>query len=71
MKRFIDLRHHYDDTGINFAWWDTVIDCFEIHGGLGGFETWGDFELFYDGDEIERYEGLCPQWVFDLKSQEI
>lgn len=64
MKRFIDLRHTYEDTGVNFAWWDTVINCFDMHGGQGGFKDWADFELFYNGDDLERYWQLIPEWVY-------
>jgi hypothetical protein len=67
MRRFIDLRHTFEETGVNFAWWDTVTDCFEVHCGVGGFETWDDFVGWYKGGDIERYKGLCPEWVFEMK----
>ena len=69
MKRFIDLRHHYNDIYANFTWWDTVTLSFEIHGGASAWETWEEFEGYYEGKELERYRGLCPEWVFELKEE--
>ena len=63
MKRFINLRGQ--ETGYNFAWWDTVIEEFEQHCGDFAFRDWSDFEEYYEGDDIDRYKRLCPQWVFD------
>ena len=62
MKRFVDLRGQ--DIGSKFAWYDTVTDKFESFSGDQVFDTWDDFVFVYDGDELERYRGLCPLWVF-------
>jgi hypothetical protein len=62
MKRFIDLRGQ--GTGSRFAWYDTVTDSFETHGTFQDWDTWAEFEDDYEGDEIERYKGLTPEWAF-------
>lgn len=62
MKRFIDLRGQH--TGNRFAWWDTCVDRFESFKGEWAFTEWKDFVEVYEGDEIDRYRGLCPKWVF-------
>jgi hypothetical protein len=62
MKRFIDLRGQ--GTGSRFAWYDTVTDSFEKHGTFQDWDTWDEFEEDYEGDEIDRYKGLTPEWAF-------
>ena len=59
MKRFIPLSK--DDTGYNFAWWDTVIERFETHQGEMAWDDFKDFAEVYEGTELERYRGLCPE----------
>jgi len=67
MKRFIDLRGQ--GTGSRFAWYDTVRDEFEVHGGAQDWITWSDFIGHAGGylteAEIARYNSLCPPWVFE------
>lgn len=62
MKRFVDLRD--TDVDWNFAWFDTVTDTFEAHSGSMAWDHWGQFAVDYEGDELERYKGLTPEWVF-------
>lgn len=61
MKRFVDLRQ--TDVSWNFAWFDTVVDKFESFSNEMVFDTWKGFEECYDGTELDRYLGLCPDWV--------
>jgi hypothetical protein len=63
MKRFVDIREA--ETGWNFAWWDTIEDKFETHGGSMAWTDWKDFEQMYEGDIIQRYKALVPEWVFE------
>ena len=56
MKRLIELDPQ--DTGCRFAWWDTVKDRFEEHSGMWGWSTWREFEMDYEGTELERYRRL-------------
>lgn len=65
MKRFIDLRGQH--TGYAFAWWDTVRDCFEAHGGDQAWNTFDEFADSYTGNDLERYRGLCPEWAMGLQ----
>lgn len=65
MKRFVDVRRA--ETGWRFAWYCTVKDCFEVHGGQQAWDTFDEFAEMYKGDELERYRGLCPKWVFTMK----
>ena len=62
MKRFVDLRRQ--DTGYRFAWFDTVTNRFERHGGEMAWNTFAEFEKAYVGTERPRYRGLCPKWAF-------
>lgn len=62
MKRFIDLRGQH--IGERFAWWCTVSDTFESFKGEYAFNTWKDFVEVYEGEQLDRYRGLCPSWVF-------
>jgi hypothetical protein len=64
MKRFVDLRGQ--KTGYKFCWFDTVRDEFEFFSGSQCFDSWIEFEEGYEGSELERYKGLCPEWVFEL-----
>jgi len=68
MKRFIDVRGQH--IGERFAWWDTVADKFESFRGEYAFNTWKDFVEVYKGDELDRYRGLCPSWVFTQYNNE-
>lgn len=62
MKRFVDVR--VAEIGGRFAWYDTVADQFETHAGSMVWETFREFADDYDGDEIERYRSLTPDWAF-------
>lgn len=62
MKRFIDLRGQ--DTGYRFAFWCTFKDRFESHSDEQAWDTFTDFEEVYEGDELERFRGLTPEWAF-------
>lgn len=62
MKRFIDLRGQ--STGYRFAFWDTIVDRFEIHDGEQAWDTFTEFAEVYRGSELGRYRVLCPTWVF-------
>jgi hypothetical protein len=68
MKRFIDLREC--GTGYRFAFWDTIKDEFESHGGDMAWYSFNDFEFCYGGTEIDRYRILCPDWVFELENED-
>ena len=63
MKRFIDLRSHYEDIGCNFAWWDTVRNRFEEHSGSFAWHLWDEFERDYQGIHLDRYRSLAPSWL--------
>ena len=81
MKRFIDIRNQ--GTGSRFAFWDTITDSFENNCGSQAWDNWVDFEedfrlqmdallSNYDIDkELERYRGLCPDWVNDGKEDDV
>ena len=66
MIRFIDLRNQ--DTGYQFAFWDTVTDRFVT---MGVDQAWDSIEDLIEsaaanGCSLElsqRLIGLCPQWV--------
>lgn len=67
MIRFIDLRHHADDIGERFAFWDTVIDRF-VSDDMGNqaWETIGQFAQGYkptDSQPLKRFVGLAPEWA--------
>lgn len=64
MKHFVDLQGQL--IGMNFAWFDTVSDKFETHDDCMAWDTWEEFIECYAGDEIERYEALTPDWVWEL-----
>ena len=68
MKRFVDIRTSL--VGERFAWWDTCCDSFEKYKGNQAWSSWNEFESDYDGDDIQRYKGLCPAWVFDPSDDE-
>lgn len=63
MKRFVDIRNQ--GTCHRFAFWDTVRDRFEEHDGCMAWDSFEEFELCYEGSELERYRALCPDWVHD------
>jgi len=65
MKRFIDLRGQ--DTGSNFAWWDTITNKFEIHSGEQAWDKFEEFAYDYKGNDLERYRRLTPSWAFALE----
>lgn len=61
MIRFIDLRHQ--GTYLRFAWWDTRTNRFLEFAGEQAWSDWSDFEQVYDGTELARFRGLCPDWA--------
>ena len=63
MKRFIDLRGQH--TGCAFAFWDTVRDIFETHGGEMAWNSITEFREAFSGphEELKRYLSLIPEWV--------
>ena len=63
MKRFVDLRG--TDVEWNFAWFDTILEEFEVHDFVQAWNTWGEFLEDYLGDDLTRYERLVPEWVMD------
>ena len=66
MKRFVDLRDA--EVGGKFAWWDTVTDTFETHGGNMAWDDWIDFASSYKGAELDRYRRLVPAWVHENRA---
>ena len=62
MKRFVDIRGSL--TGYRFAWYDTITDTFETHSYDMAWDTFDEFADSYEGEEIDRYRGLCPGWAF-------
>lgn len=63
MKRFVDVRHAH--IGHAFAWFDTITDTFETHGGEQAWDTWDDFTKSFNGssDDLARYLALTPEWA--------
>lgn len=67
MKRFIDLDKQIgldDEWPREFAFYCTVVDRFETHSGSQTWSTWKEFAEEYEGEELERFKSLCPDWVF-------
>jgi len=67
MIRFIDLGDQILEGTKHFAWFDTVTDTFEDHGGEQVWSSWEDFHSAYyldcDATKLEtrpvkRYWGL-------------
>ena len=53
----------------SFAFFNTIIDQFEMWGGEHIWEKWNDFESAFKSEdtrlpELERRKALCPEWVF-------
>ncbi len=61
MKRFVDLRGA--ETGYQFAWWDTIVDRFEMWSDAMAWDTWDEFAGAYHGGELDRYARLVPDWT--------
>ena len=68
MKRFVDVRQA-EMGSYRFAWWDTVVDSFETHGGNMAWHHWDDFVEDYKGDDLLRYEVLIPEWVLEVTDE--
>jgi len=68
MKRFIDICSQ--GTGYRFAWWDTTVDKFEEFQTEQAWDTWEDFANVCQPEELDRYRGLCPSWVFEPFTEE-
>lgn len=60
MKRFINLTNQINQGEKRFAWYDTVIDKFEIHSGSSTWTHWDEFEEDYQGYDLPRYKLLYP-----------
>ncbi len=60
MKRFIDLKDQIIEGNNEFAFYCTVKDRFEVHGGNCIWETVQDFTNDYQGNELNRYLLLIP-----------
>jgi hypothetical protein len=69
MKRFIDLGNQTGNIDIKegekeFAFYCTVLDCFESFGGSQTWETKDEFKDDYQGNELDRYLKLIPDsWI--------
>ncbi len=66
MIRFIDLRNQ--DTGYEFAFWDTVTERFITVGSDQAWDSIADLEegamiCGLDEDFKQRLIGLCPDWI--------
>lgn len=73
MIRFVDLGTQLsgnDEAERQFAFYDTVTDSFIRICGSSAWESWDEFDSAWKAavgeskDELERYRGLCPGWVF-------
>ena len=60
MKKFIDLTNQINQGEKCFAWYDTVINEFEIHDGVSTWTWWSEFESNDQGTDLPRYKPLCP-----------
>jgi hypothetical protein len=73
MKRFVDIRGQ--GIGYRFSFWDTSVDRFMDIDGTQAWDGWDDFseDVRRDGKgiELQRYRGLCPEWVFDGGNDDI
>lgn len=67
MKRFVDVSEAIGDGLPRFAFYCTIVDRFEEFSGEMTWESWDDFARGYDGDELDRYRRLCPEWAFSTK----
>jgi hypothetical protein len=75
VKRFIDLQDQLyasarslegeDREFRAFAWYDTIIDEFEVHSDCQTWTYWKEFERDFCGRDLDRYRNLAPDWVFD------
>ena len=74
MIRYIDLGEQindYSEGHHDFAWYDTIIDCFIEYNGTHVWSSWEEFVRDFDdfegeGYELERFAGLYPReapWV--------
>ena len=64
MIRFVDIRNQ--GVGSRFAFWNTVTDRFVEIEGEQAWNNWDDFLEVAEGYPIvERFKGLCRDWVFD------
>ena len=61
MIRFVDLRN--SDAGYRFAFFDTVTDKFVEFAGTHAWDTWKEFATDYNGNELNRFRKLCPEWA--------
>jgi hypothetical protein len=59
---FVDLRNQ--NTGYQFAFFDTDQEAFLTFHGEQAFDSWTDFAAVCPVDEQFAYSRLCPDWVF-------
>jgi hypothetical protein len=72
MIRFIDLGKQIavdeadPEYPRQFAFFNTINDCFVHFDGFEVFDSWDDFIKTAEPDEsfINRVRGMCPEWVF-------
>ena len=74
MIRFIDIRNQ--GTGERFAFYNTVYDQFMCFSLEQTWTNWAEFEEAFKSDDctvypIERFKGLCPEWVFNDEEDDI
>ena len=62
MIRFIDLTDKIIEGEQMFAWYDTVRDNFLEFCGIQTWDSWEVFLADYNGDEVERFKRLIPNW---------
>ena len=62
MIRFVDVRGQ--GLQYRFSFWSTSSDSFRQFDGQQAWDTFDEFKEAYNGDELERYKSLCPEWVF-------
>ena len=71
MIRFIDLRGqiYLDESGTDFAFYDTVTDMFKTFGDTQVWECKRDFVIDFGqewhgvSEDVDRYLNLIPDWV--------
>ena len=61
MKVFIDLTDVIIDGEYMFAFYDTIIERFEIHNDTSTWSSWEEFEKDYAGKEVDRYKSLIVE----------
>ena len=64
---YLDLEE--GDSGVEFAYYDTVRDKFIRVCESEVWDSWDEFRKDYDADPqpwpLTRFEGLTPRWVLE------